>query len=86
MMVRETGYDEAYELAGINPENYGDDNSSVDAIDAVDTVPKELPDAPKFPMDAMPDGCRKLIREAAKAIGCPPSSSRCRCWRFSARP
>jgi hypothetical protein len=33
----------------------------VDTIDAVDTVSMKLPDAPKFPMDAMPEGCQKLV-------------------------
>jgi putative DNA primase/helicase len=46
--------------------------NAVDTVDAVDTVSKKPPDAPKFPVDAMPEGCRNLIREAAKAIGCPP--------------
>jgi putative DNA primase/helicase len=46
--------------------------NTVDAIDAVDAVSKKLSDAPKFPVDAMPEGCQKLVREAAKAIGCPP--------------
>jgi hypothetical protein len=32
----------------------------------------KLPDAPEFPVDAMPEACQKLVREAAKAIGCPP--------------
>jgi hypothetical protein len=46
--------------------------NAVDAIDTVDAVSMKLPDAPKFPVDAMPEGCQKLVREAAKAIGCPP--------------
>jgi hypothetical protein len=45
---------------------------TIDAVDAVDTVSMKLPDAPKFPVDAMPEGCQKLVSEAAKAIGCPP--------------
>jgi hypothetical protein len=35
-------------------------------------VSRELPSAPEFPVDAMPAGCRMLIREASDAIGCPP--------------
>jgi uncharacterized protein DUF3987 len=41
-----------------------------DVYDVYD-VPKELPSAPEFPVDAMPAGCRTLIREASAAIGCP---------------
>jgi len=44
----------------------------VDTVDTVDTVSKELPAALPFPVGAMPDGCRRLIEEAAAAIGCPP--------------
>jgi len=33
---------------------------------------RELPSATEFPIDAMPAGCRRLIREASDAIGCPP--------------
>src|SRR5215218_6102768 len=32
----------------------------------------ELPAPPPFPVGAMPEGCRTLIKEAALAIGCPP--------------
>src|SRR5215213_8153640 len=35
-------------------------------------ISRELPSAPEFPVDAMPAGCRTLIREASDAIGCPP--------------
>ena len=45
--------------------------NALDTIDAVDTVSMKLPDAPKFPVDAMPEACQKLVSEAAKAIGCP---------------
>ncbi len=44
----------------------------VDAVDAVDAVSRELPDAPTFPVAAMPQSCQRLITEAAAAIGCPP--------------
>jgi putative DNA primase/helicase len=33
---------------------------------------KGFPAAPPFPVGAMPEGCRRLIEEAAAAIGCPP--------------
>jgi hypothetical protein len=42
-----------------------------DVYDVYD-VSRELPSAPEFPVDAMPAGCRMLIREASEAIGCPP--------------
>jgi hypothetical protein len=41
-------------------------------IDAIDAIPRALPGALEFPVDAMPKKCRKLIREAAAAIGCAP--------------
>src|SRR5215212_9354748 len=44
----------------------------LDAIDTIDTVPRDLPAPPPFPVGAMPEGCRRLIKEAAAAIGCPP--------------
>ncbi len=47
---------------------------AVDAVDAVDADSKglrDLPDALPFPVDAMPEPCKALIREAAAAIGCP---------------
>jgi putative DNA primase/helicase len=45
--------------------------SVYDVYDVYD-VSRELPSAPEFPIDAMPAGCRMLIREASEAIGCPP--------------
>jgi hypothetical protein len=42
-----------------------------DVYDIYD-VSKKLPRALEFPVDAMPAGCRTLIREASDAIGCPP--------------
>jgi hypothetical protein len=42
-----------------------------DVYDVYD-LSRELPLAPEFPVDAMPAGCRTLIREASDAIGCPP--------------
>ncbi len=46
-------------------------NNGVDSVDSVDSVLRDLPDATEFPVDAMPDECQVLIREAAAAIGCP---------------
>jgi hypothetical protein len=32
----------------------------------------ELPEAPRFPVDALPEGCQRFVREAAVSIGCAP--------------
>ena len=32
----------------------------------------ELPQAPPFPVDALPQSCRRFVREAATSIGCAP--------------
>ena len=32
----------------------------------------ELPEAPPFPVDALPESCRRYVREAATSIGCAP--------------
>jgi putative DNA primase/helicase len=32
----------------------------------------ELPEAPPFPVDALPQSCRRFVKEAATAIGCAP--------------
>ncbi len=44
----------------------------VDSVDSVDSVSRKLPSAEPFPVDALPGPCRKLAREAAAAISCPP--------------
>ena len=36
------------------------------------TVFEKLPDAPPFPVDALPAPCRRFVLEAAEAIGCQP--------------
>src|SRR5215217_1569358 len=36
------------------------------------TVLERLPDAPPFPVDALPAPCRRFVREAAESIGCQP--------------
>jgi Protein of unknown function (DUF3987)/RepB DNA-primase from phage plasmid len=33
---------------------------------------KNLPDPGVFPVDALPEGCRQLVLEGSKTIGCPP--------------
>jgi hypothetical protein len=33
------------------------------------SVPVELPEAPEFPVDALPESCRRFVYEGAKAIG-----------------
>jgi putative DNA primase/helicase len=32
----------------------------------------KLPEPGVFPVDALPEGCRQLVREGSEAIGCPP--------------
>lgn len=32
----------------------------------------KLPEPGAFPVDALPEGCRQLVREGSEAIGCPP--------------
>jgi RepB DNA-primase from phage plasmid len=34
--------------------------------------PMNLPDPGRFPVDALPEGCRQLVQEGSKTIGCPP--------------
>lgn len=50
----------------------GNGLGALDAIDTIDAVSKDLPVAMEFPVDAMPTGCKRLVNEAATAIGCPP--------------
>ncbi len=67
-------YDEAHRLAGVDSGRNGHKNA-LDALDALDADfrgLRELPDALPFPVDAMPEPCKALIKEAAAAIGCPP--------------
>jgi hypothetical protein len=40
-----------------------------DGIDGIDSIPKRVSD---FPLQALPPVVGRLVREAAKAIGCPP--------------
>jgi hypothetical protein len=53
---------------GIN----GHHDVTVDTVDAVDPDSREFPEAPQFPVGAMPRACQALINEAAASIGCPP--------------
>jgi putative DNA primase/helicase len=62
--------EEAYRLVGL--ERNVARLRPVDAVDAVDAAPVELPAAVEFPVGAMPRPCRRLIEEAAAAIVCPP--------------
>lgn len=39
---------------------------------ALNDLPPTLPEAPSFPVDAMPKACRTLIEESEKALGCAP--------------
>ncbi len=50
-------------MKGTNTTNtdFGEDNEFV-----------ELPEAPPFPVDALPKSCQRFVREAAVAIGCAP--------------
>ena len=52
------------ELHDLSPES--------EQLNGINAIPRELPKLPTFPVDAMPRGCRALIREATAAIGCPP--------------
>jgi len=62
--------EEAYRMVGL--ERNVARLRSVDAVDAVDAVTVELPAASEFPIGVMPGPCRRLIREGAAAIVCPP--------------
>ena len=46
--------------------------TKVDAVDAVDALFRELPSSASFPIDALPGPCRRLVKETAAAICCPP--------------
>ena len=45
-------------------------NNEFDNAD--NTVLEKLPEAPPFPVDALPAPCRRLVHEAAESIGCQP--------------
>src|SRR5829696_3961875 len=47
-------------------------NGSVNGVNGVNGICGELPAAKSYPVEAMPESCRPLVREAASAIGCPP--------------
>jgi hypothetical protein len=53
------------------PQDIADRLGLTDITDITDNI-KELPAPAVFPVGAMPEGCRRLIEEAAAAIGCPP--------------
>ena len=48
------------------------DRLGITSITDITDDPKESPAPGVFPIGAMPEGCRRLIEEAAAAIGCPP--------------
>jgi hypothetical protein len=54
---------------GTSSRNYG-----TDTTDATDTRHQlqELSEAPPFPVEALPESCRRLVEEAAASIVCPP--------------
>jgi putative DNA primase/helicase len=49
-------------------------NYATDTTDATDTGHqlRELSEAPPFPLEALPESCRRLVEEAAASIVCPP--------------
>ena len=55
---------------GMTDELWGE--STDDTVTAITANSRELSEPKKFPVDAMPEPCRILIKEAAAAIGCPP--------------
>jgi len=67
--MRRSEYSEPYSMAGVKPEP---NNNHVYGVYGVYGDSKELPDAPVFPVAAMPRACQRLITEASAAIGCPP--------------
>lgn len=68
---RNEAADEAYRArhGEYPPERNGD---GIYANTQFAQTPKELPPSMPFPIDAMPEHCRRLIREASSAIGCAP--------------
>ena len=46
-------------------------NYTTDATDTGHQL-RELSEAPPFPVEALPDSCRRLVEEAAASIVCPP--------------
>ena len=61
------GFEDAYRGLGLAPKP-----ENLTAITAITAVSRELPDAKALPVDALPKACRRLVSEAAAAIGCPP--------------
>src|SRR5215211_933089 len=49
-------------------------NYATDTTDATDTGHqlRELSEAPPFPVEVLPESCRRLVEEAAASIVCPP--------------
>jgi hypothetical protein len=59
-------FEDAYRSAGLD-----EDGRNINTINAINTVPRELPAPTPFPVDALPKPCRRLVKEAAASIGCP---------------
>ncbi|MDQ3301769.1 MAG: DUF3987 domain-containing protein, partial [Actinomycetota bacterium] len=57
---------------GAVPPRNGHSGASEIAFLANPGLPPTLPEAPRFPVDAMPTACRTLIEESEKALGCAP--------------
>ena len=68
------GRTEFYEPPKTVSINMGDTNTTnstnTDFIEDKEFV--ELPEAPPFPVDALPESCRRFVREAAVSLGCAP--------------
>jgi len=62
------GKTEFYELGRTAPLKDNSANSDIEEVEEL----AELPEAASFPVDALPEGCRRFVREAAASIGCSP--------------
>jgi hypothetical protein len=61
------GYEDAYRIAGVD-----DPHEAFKPISRLSHSLGNLPEPGVFPVDALPEGCRQLVREGSEAIGCPP--------------
>jgi hypothetical protein len=65
------GRTEFYEPPKTVPINMeGTNTTNTDFVEDKEFV--ELPEAPPFPVDALPESCRRFVREAAVSLGCAP--------------
>ncbi len=67
MRRRSAGFKEAYENSG-----YAGKDEDIYAVYTVYANSEELPAAAEFPTNTLPRQGRRLVEEAAAAIGCPP--------------